>query len=347
MPPPPSSARPRDADPRDRTARAPDEAAAAPVGGDSDATAAPTTAGGSRARPIVGGFHLRLRMGDSGRGGRRQRWSAAAAATAITSGVVALLVVVLADELALPAPASRAIELSPAEALRWVAIPATGAAGTEGVMSATPPAYMSAQVPPLFATPRDTGLGRGARGAVGPRRALPPPTSLDPRLQPAPDALPDRPPAVARGTLVLPGRLHACADGLCAELPGASGESGVMRRTGPPLTDARRDSLLRVMEDRIARATRMANENRPSNGTPPAGDNGGFGPTQQTGGGSISIGLPGGGPTAAERRRDSTAHAAGRRQIGRLDLRADSLRRDSVRRDSVRRATAGPRRAPE
>jgi hypothetical protein len=58
-------------------------------------------------------------------------------------------------------------------------------------------------------------------------------------------------------------------------------------------------------------------------------------PPQQTGA-SIPIGLPGGGPTRAQRKRDSILNAEVEARLERVKARADSI--EAARRDSIARA---------
>ncbi len=57
--------------------------------------------------------------------------------------------------------------------------------------------------------------------------------------------------------------------------------------------------------------------------------------------GSIAVGLPGGGPSRAQRARDRSLHAAITAELDAFRQRRDSIRADSIRADSLRRARGG------
>ncbi|HUF25668.1 MAG TPA: hypothetical protein VMM18_01705 [Gemmatimonadaceae bacterium] len=114
-----------------------------------------------------------------------------------------------------------------------------------------------------------------------------------------------------------PGRLGAGVMGGAGVAPARSGCAAPCREAAaagfaPGTELQRRDSVLRELaEDAAARA----------------------GPAQRAPG--FQVGLPGGGPTAAERERDSILHIEYRTALDRIRARHDSARADSVRRGLI------------
>lgn len=172
-----------------------------------------------------------------------------------------------------------------------------------------PGARPAAPVAPIV---RDTGAVRSAPGS----RIPPPPRAVLPG-----DRITFPPPAVGRAP-----------DGVRA---------GVA--TGPvPLDSAGRAERLREISAGVAEAARRRGGGTGgSMGVPePTGD---ATRPRPVGGVSLAIGLPGGGPTAAERRRNREADANIQASLTRVRARLDSLKADSVRRaDSVRAARRPP-----
>lgn len=115
--------------------------------------------------------------------------------------------------------------------------------------------------------------------------------------------------------------------------PRAAGGAGVLAngKTLPSLTREQRDSVLRGIAADVARAPRVSSSPVGPREPSPMGQ-----PPMQTGV-SIPIGLPGGGPTRAQRKRDSTLNAEVSARLERVKARADSI--ETARRDSIARAT--------
>ena len=122
----------------------------------------------------------------------------------------------------------------------------------------------------------------------------------------------------------------------CLEKGGAprtAGGAGVLAngQTLPPLTREQRDSVLRGIAAAVARAPKQASSSPVGPREPsPMGQ-----PPIMTGA-SIPIGLPGGGPTRAQRKRDSILNAEVEARLERVKARADSI--EAARRDSIARA---------
>lgn len=109
--------------------------------------------------------------------------------------------------------------------------------------------------------------------------------------------------------------------------------AGIAARRGAPPTQEERDAELRrrAVDQSIARAA----------GTPA--------PIGNSGGGSVSVPLPFGGPSREQRRRDSATHAQNRVMLARLKQRADSLAalRKRLRSDSLARVADSLRRVKQ
>lgn len=176
------------------------------------------------------------------------------------------------------------------------------------------PAAPPTRAPAVPAAPRDTvARPRTPSAAPGARPAVPLPTIPGP---------------VTGGEPAAPLCWPPCIEGRVG--PG---------RAAPPLTGAARDSALRAMGERVAREgdTRRPG---PVLGGGPAGAASPVAPPSVGAGVSIPVGLPGGGPTRAQRQRDSTVNADVQARLARLRARQDSIAQ--ARRDSLEAARRVP-----
>jgi len=199
-----------------------------------------------------------------------------------------------------PAPTATAVPASPgavAPRAEPAAGPRPGAPSAGGVLSSVPPAVRA---------PDSTAATR-ARGTAAP-------TVPTPRAVFTPEPCPA--PCLDRG-----GR------------PRTYGGPGVLSNgvEAPALTAAQRDSVRREIAARVARAPRERGD-APVGPREPTPMNA---PPIQSGV-SIPVGLPGGGPTKAQRKRDSTINADVAARLARVKARADSI--EKARRDSIERA---------
>jgi len=122
----------------------------------------------------------------------------------------------------------------------------------------------------------------------------------------------------------------------CLDRGGAArtaGGAGVLAngKTLPGLSREQRDSVLRGIAAEVAHAPKRSSSPVGPTEPSPMGQ-----PPIMTGT-SIPIGLPGGGPTRAQRKRDSTLNAEVSARLERVKARADSI--EKARRDSIARAT--------
>ncbi|HEX3160636.1 MAG TPA: hypothetical protein VHQ45_19105 [Gemmatimonadaceae bacterium] len=216
--------------------------------------------------------------------------------------------------------------VTPAEAPPEPAPPLPSAAEPT-VPSARPtPRAPAAPVPaaPRGAPPRDTAAGGGAP------RATP---GAAPRRLPLP-AVP------SAGGAIEQSRAPVCWPPCLEDRVGPG-------RDGGTLTRAQRDSVLEAMAAGVVRDAGSAGSTGPRlGGAQPSSSP--AAPPSVGGGVSIPVGLPGGGPSAASRRRDSTLNADVQRRMARIRARADSVA-EQRRRDSVEQGARprSPGRAPE
>jgi hypothetical protein len=241
----------------------------------------------------------------------RRAWSLGAVATAITLlffGILGSAVVSMSDLLEPERPAATSEPpAQPTEHIEFVPIP-----------RATPPVAAEPVLPrPATVTaPRTTPSSR---------RASPRDSSVSPRVPIAPSPARQRdssalaPNAAARPTTVEAPRVvfptQPC-DLDCAVRRGTAAGKGV-----GSLSAAERDSARREAARRVTDSPRRPTEARVADDAPPTGAS----PRQQ--GVSIPIGLPGGGPTAAQRKRARELDAEVSARLARIKARADSIQR--------------------
>jgi hypothetical protein len=280
---------------------------------------------------------------------REPTWGATVAAAAITAGFALLIGTGVGDMRAFPGFRDAAPPAAPAaERVTWVdaaprplaeAEPTTVAPTGEGTAQAAarpdtrapavPGTVPRRAAPPLLPPARaaDTTMAGGAAPTATP--------SVIPRVPRA--ALPGTPtlPSPARSSVrILPPT--TCVG------PCVGGATGGLRTGPPPLDSAGRAERLREIERSVPEMARRL----PRGATPPSPE----APRdrsrpQPMGGVSIPMGLPGGGPSAAERRRTRELDAEVSAGLARVRARVDSSARlDSLRRaDSLRRVRVRPR----
>ncbi len=154
---------------------------------------------------------------------------------------------------------------------------------------------------PSAAAPRDTSSASVGGASVA---------SREPALTPG--IVPLRPGAVAPGRDAVSGTGSSVCVGPCT-----SPTVGTLARPSS-LPVAAQDSIRRAMGGEVARAAPVARAS-----------------------GTIRVGLPGGGPSAADRARDRALHATITAELDAFRAGRDSIRADSIRADSVRRARGG------
>ena len=247
----------------------------------------------------------------------RRAWSLGAVATAITLlffGILGSAVVSMSDLLEPERPAATSEPpAQPTEHIEFVPIP-----------------WASPPVAPEPVLPRP-------RTAPSSRRASPRDSSVSPVVPIAPSPARQRdstalaPNAAARPTTVEAPRVvfptQPC-DLDCAVRRGAAAGKGV-----GSLSAAERDSARREAARRVTDSPRRPTEARVADDAPPTGAS----PRQQ--GVSIPVGLPGGGPTAAQRKRARELDAEVSARLARIKARADSIQRA---RDSAAAARKKP-----
>ncbi|HEX5581229.1 MAG TPA: hypothetical protein VFX39_06585, partial [Gemmatimonadaceae bacterium] len=151
--------------------------------------------------------------------------------------------------------------------------------------------------------------------------------------------LPPRAPAARLPDgLTFPPPARAGAPATACVGPCRGGTTGGVNTLPGPLTGAERDSVLRAIGQSVpalAGEMRRRGEGAPS--AAPADP----GAIQPLGGVSLPIGLPGGGPSKAQRERDRRVHAENTAALARIKAREDSIARaDSLER--VRRQQRPP-----
>ena len=257
-------------------------------------------------------------------------WRVRALASALT--LLMLVVVGLSIGVRLPTgepPVERANEEPvPAEELVFVPVPASPTAPA----AAPSPATAIETIVRQRALPRAGGAAPGDTSSA----ALPAPTTLfpPPVTRDSARRVTGTAPAVPTPRAVF---TPTPCPAPCLERGGAprtAGGAGVLAngKTLPPLSRAERDSILRGIASAATRARRDGSSGPVGPVEPsPMGQ-----PPMQTGA-SIPIGLPGGGPTRAQRKRDSTLNADVAARLARVKARADSI--EAARRDSLARAT--------
>ncbi len=151
-------------------------------------------------------------------------------------------------------------------------------------------------------------------------------TGRDGRVPPrAPDArLPDG--------LTLPPPARAGAPVTECVGPCRGGTAGGVTTRAAPLTGAERDSALRVLEQSIPELARELGRRDAERAAPPPPADPGAIP--QLKGASIPVGLPGGGPSKAQRDHDRRVHTENQAALARIQARQDSV----ARADSLERA---------
>lgn len=255
----------------------------------------------------------------------RRAWSLGAVATAITLlffGILGSAVVSMSDLLEPEQPtATSEPPAQPTEHIEFVPIP-----------RASPPVAPEPVLPRPVTVP-------APRTAPSSRRASPRDSSVSPVVPIAPSparqrdssALVPAPSAAARPTTVEAPRVvfptQPC-DLDCAVRRGAAAGKGV-----GSLSAAERDSARREAARRVTESPRRPTEARVADDAPPTGAS----PRQQ--GVSIPVGLPGGGPTAAQRKRARELDAEVSARLARIKARADSIQRA---RDSAAAARKKP-----
>jgi hypothetical protein len=277
---------------------------------------------------------------------REPTWGATAAAAAITAAFVLLIGTGVGDMRAFAGFRDAAPAAAPAaERVTWVDATPRPLAEPEPTTAAVAGTAQPAVRPDVRAP--------AVPGAV-PRRGAPPllPPARSPDTTTAggaaptttPSVLPRVPRAALPGTSTLPSPTRSSVRILppttCVG-PCVGGATGGLRTGPPPLDSAGRAERLREIERSVPEMARRL----PRGATPPAPE----APRDRTrpqpmGGVSIPLGLPGGGPSAAERRRTRELDADVSAGLARVRARVDSTARlDSLRRvDSLRRAGRPP-----
>lgn len=216
----------------------------------------------------------------------------------------------------------------PAEEIVYVPVPASPTAPTA---APSPTPAIDAIVRRPAARPAEPGPGDApSSGALQAPTTLFPP-SADSARRPAGTA-----PAVPTPRAVF---TPVPCPAPCLEKGGAprtAGGAGVLAngKSLPPLTREQRDSVLRGIAAEVARAPKVSSGPVGPKEPSPMGQ-----PPMMTGA-SIPIGLPGGGPTRAQRKRDSILNAEVEARLARVKARADSI--EAARRDSIARARRAP-----
>lgn len=256
----------------------------------------------------------------------------------LTTLCASLVGTALFDRRALSWDAAEGVARRPPEAVTYVDVAPPLAEPTPtpaGARSGAP------ALPPLVAPTRPAAPALPAPRA---RSGLPPvATSRDSSVGTARGAAPARvpPAALPRGPAfpVTP-RVERAPTATCAA-PCSGALSSGARLPAPPLDSAARAQRLREIGESVpALAAR-----RPRGDVvgAPGGPPGDRTRPQAAGGVSIPIGLPGGGPSAAERRRNRELDAQITGSLARVRARLDSLHADSVRKaDSARKAREKP-----
>ncbi|MEP6690460.1 MAG: hypothetical protein ABJD07_04850 [Gemmatimonadaceae bacterium] len=163
--------------------------------------------------------------------------------------------------------------------------------------------------PPPVQPPRARDRAVAARPSAGPPPDAAPRDTSAIHAPPAPPSMGDAPPTPATAPSTAPARAGGACIGPCSA---AAAPAFTWGRPNAPPSRAERDSVLAVVADRVAHSQ-----------SPPAARGPGV---------SIAVGLPGGGPTRAQRQRDSTINADVLARMARIRARYDSARSDSAQR---------------
>ena len=288
------------------------------------------------------------------RGSPPAGWGALVAALAVTTLLIVLLGLgllpgrgwILDDVATATAPAREQLTYVDVEPAPLPAVePVRPNAATAGGATAAPPraAVPRAAVPPAPAPATQQlvpplGVPSGADTVVAsPGRARTP----DPRLA-APFGVPApvgagaprvAPPAPTCTEVPCPGALTSGLSSAPAPLDSA-GRAGRLNHLGA--------SIPALAAERGRRLAKEAAENSPHEPGAPVEKT----RPQAAGGVSMGVGLPGGGPTAAQRARDRRLHAENQRIMARIRARLDPAVADSLRADSLARARRGEPAAP-
>ncbi|HEY0972750.1 MAG TPA: hypothetical protein VGE02_17400 [Gemmatimonadales bacterium] len=218
-----------------------------------------------------------------------------------------------------------------------------------------PPATLPPPAEPLPTSPT-TPASRQPAGTIAPfspNTATPTVPRQGQRVSPAPTLpvdsagragagrLPPRPPeARLPDGLTFPPPARAGAPAPDCVGPCLGGVAGGVSTRAAPLTVAERDSALRAMERSIPALARELE--RRDGALAPASPPADPGAIPQLKGASIPLGLPGGGPSKAQREHDRRVHAGNSAALARIRARQDSI----ARADSLERARRG-RRPPD
>ncbi|HET7457407.1 MAG TPA: hypothetical protein VFJ74_07115 [Gemmatimonadaceae bacterium] len=238
----------------------------------------------------------------------RRAWALASALTLLCFAVLGSAVVSVRD---LVEPERPVAEQARATPERIVFVPVPPSAEQPVVAPSPSPSTATSERPRAVAAPRTSTVD-----SAGPATAPIAPSAAPRRDSTAVTAAP-APSSIT--TLEAPRAVFptAACDLACRMRRDAAAAGG----GGGTLTAAERDSLRRVAARRAREAQRLPAES-PVGPTPPSTG----APVQQQGA-SVQVGLPGGGPTAAQRKRARELDAEVSARLARIKARADSLAR--------------------